>query len=56
MENVLRSLKRHLSNEALRGRLDIDCVSDPGDVVGLVWFVHIVKKDDQQWAKKTRII
>ena len=46
------SLKRHLSNEALRGRLGIDCVSDLVRRSRLRWFSHVVRKDDQQWVKK----
>ena len=46
------SLKKHLSNETLRGRLDIDCVSDLVRRSRLWWFGHVVRKDDQQWVKK----
>ena len=46
------SLKKHLSNEALRGRLGIDCVSDFVRRSRLGWFGHVVRKDDQQWVKK----
>ena len=46
------SLKKHLSNEALRGRLGIDCVSDLVRRSRLRWFGHVVRKDDQQWVKK----
>ena len=45
-------LKKHLSNEALRGRLGIDCVSDLVRRSRLRWFGHVVRKDDQQWVKK----
>ena len=45
------SLKRHLSNEALRGRLGIDCVSDLVRRTRLRWFSHAERKDDQQWVK-----
>ena len=34
------SLKRHLSNEALRGKLGIDCVSDLVRHSRLRWFGH----------------
>ena len=46
------SLKRHLSNKALRGRLGIDCVSDLVRRSRLRWFGHVERKDDQQWVKK----
>ena len=46
------SLKKHLSNEALRGRLGIDCVSDLVRRSRLRWFGHVVRKDEQQWVKK----
>ena len=46
------SLKKHLSNEALRGRLGIDCVSDLVRRSRLRWFGHVVRKDDQQWVSK----
>ena len=46
------SLKKHLSNEALRGRLGIDCVSDLVRRSRLRWFDHVVRKDDQQWVRK----
>ena len=42
------SLKKHLSNEALRE----DCVSDLVRRSRLRWFGHVVRKDDQQWVKK----
>ena len=48
-------LKKHLSNEALRGRLQvIDCVSDLVRRSRLRWFCgHVVRKrDDQQWVRK----
>ena len=41
------SLNKNLSNEALRGRLGIDCVSDLVRRRRLRWFGHVVKKDDQ---------
>ena len=34
------SLKKHLSNEALRGRLGIDCVSDLVRCSKLRWLGH----------------
>ena len=37
------SLKKHLSNEALRGRLGIDCVSDLVRRSRLRWFGHVVR-------------
>ena len=49
------SLKKHMSNEALRGRQGIDCVSDlvrrrPSR---LRWFGHVVRNDgNQQWVRK----
>ena len=46
------SLKKHLSNEAPRERLGIDCVSDLVRRSRLRWFGHVVRKDDQQWVKK----
>ena len=46
------SLKRHLSNEALRGRLGIDCVSELVRRSRLRCFVYVKRKDDQQWVKK----
>ena len=46
------SLKKHLSNEALRGKLGIDCVSDLVRRSRLRWFGHVVRKDDQQWVRK----
>ena len=46
------SLKKHLSNKALRGRLGIDCVSDLVRRSRLRWFGHVVRKDDQQWVRK----
>ena len=46
------SLKKHLSNEALKGRLVIDCVSDLVRRSKLRWFGHVVRKNDQQWVKK----
>ena len=46
------SLKKHLSNEVLRGRLGIDCVSDLVRRSRLRWFGHVVRKDDQQWVRK----
>ena len=46
------SLKKHLSNEALRGRLGIDCISDLVKRSRLRWFGHVERKDDQQWARK----
>ena len=38
------SLKKHLSNEALRGGLGIDCVSDLVKRSRLRWFGHAVRK------------
>ena len=46
------SLKKHLSNEALRGRLGIDCISDLVRRSRLRWLGHVERKDDQQWVKK----
>ena len=46
------SLKKHLSNEALRGRLGIDCVSDLVRRNRLRRFGHAVWKDDQQCVRK----
>ena len=47
------SLKKHqLSNEALSGRLVIDCVSDLVRCSRLRWFGHVVRKDDQQCGKE----
>ena len=37
------SLKKRLSNEALRGRLDIDCVSDLVRRSRLRWFGYVVR-------------
>ena len=45
------SLKRHLSNETLWGRLGIDCVSDLVRRSRLK-FGHVVRKDDQPWVRK----
>ena len=45
------SLKKHLSL-ALRGRLGIDCVSDLVRRSRLIWFGHVIRKDDQQWLRK----
>ena len=42
------SLKKHLSNEARKGRLGIDCVSDLVRHSRLRWFGHVVRKDNQQ--------
>ena len=47
-----RLSKKHLSNEALRGRLSIDCVSDLVRRSRLRLFGHVVRKDDQQWVRK----
>ena len=41
------SLEKHLSNEALRGRQGIDCVSDLVRRSRRRWFGHVVRKDDQ---------
>ena len=38
------SLKKHLSNEALRGRLGIDCVSDLVRRSRLRWFGHVKER------------
>ena len=46
------SLKKHLSNEALRGRLGIDYVSDLVRRSRLRWCGNVERKDDQQWVKK----
>ena len=46
------SKKKHLSNEALRGRLGIDCVLDLVRQSRLRWFGHVERKDDKQWVKK----
>ena len=54
------SLKKHLSNEALRGRLCIDCVGYRiyrlSDLVRRSklkwWFGHVERKDDQPWVRK----
>ena len=48
----MASLYEHLSNEALKGRLGIDCVSDLVRRSRLRWLGHVVRKDDQQWVKK----
>ena len=48
----MASLKEHLSNEALSGRLGIDCVSDLVRRSRRMWFGHAVRTDDQQWVKK----
>ena len=50
--DVYVSLKKHLSNEALRGRLGIDCVPDLVRRSRLRWFGHVVVKDDQQCGKE----
>ena len=41
-----------MSNEALRGRLGIDFVSDLVRCSRLRWFGHVVRKEDQQWVSK----
>ena len=47
------SLKKHLSNEALRVRLGIVCASDLVNVADLGGFDHVLSgRDDQQWVKK----
>ena len=46
------SLKKHLSNEALRERLGIDCVSDVVRRRRRRWFGHVERKDDEQWVRK----
>ena len=46
------SLKKHLSNKALRGRLGIDCISDLVRRSRLRWFGHVIRKDDQLWVRK----
>ena len=46
------SLKKHLSNEALRGRLGIDCVSDLVRRSRLRWFGHVVKERQSTMGKE----
>ena len=46
------SVKKRLSNEALRGRLGIDCVSDLMRRSKLRWFGHVERKDNQQLIRK----
>ena len=46
------SLNKLLSNEALKGRLGIDYVSDLVRRSRLKWFGHVVRKHDQQWVRK----
>jgi hypothetical protein len=45
------SLKKHISNEELRGRLGVDCVSDIVRRGRLRWFGHVERKGDD-WVKK----
>ena len=45
------SIKKHLSNEELRGRLGIDCVSDAVRCGRLRWFGHVERKGDE-WVRK----
>ena len=47
------SLKRHLSNKALRRSLGIDCISDLVRRSRLLrWFGLVVRKDDQTMGKE----
>ena len=43
------SLKKHLSSEALRGRLGIDCVSDLVRRGRLRWFGHFERKGKEMY-------
>src|SRR5580692_7234761 len=46
------SIKKHLSNEELRGRLGIDFVSDVVRRGRLRWFGHVERKGDE-WVRKS---
>ena len=46
------SLKKHLSNEDLTGRLGTDCVSDLVRRSRLRWFGHVVRKDEPTVGKE----
>jgi hypothetical protein len=45
------TLKQHLSNEAMRRRLGIDCVSDVVRLGRLRWFGHVERKGNE-WVRK----
>src|SRR5580692_2934875 len=45
------SMKKRLSNEELRGRLGIDCVSEAVRRGRLRWFGHVEQKGDE-WVRK----
>ena len=48
----MHSLKKHLSNKALRGRLGNDCILDFVRRSRLGWFGHVERKYDQQWVRE----
>ena len=45
-------LKKHLSNEALRGRLSIGLYIRPGRCSRLRWFGNVERKDDQAMGSR----